>query len=100
MPQALVCILGPPPRGCVWKLTSAARRYCGTKSDLTVDHVIPTSQGGSWSWENLVTACNKCNCKKGSKSLEQLGWKLRKRPQARPSCRQGACEGVLPAAAP
>ena len=49
-----------------------------------MDHVIPTAAGGKWSWDNLVTACTLCNCRKGSKSVEQLGWKLRKRPQVRP----------------
>lgn len=33
-------------------------------------------------WENLVTACTKCNSKKGSKSLKQLGWKLKNKPKA------------------
>ena len=45
-----------------------------------MDHVIPTAAGGKWTWENLVTACTLCNCRKGSKSVEQLGWKLRKKP--------------------
>ena len=58
----------------------AAYRYCGSEQDLTVDHVKPVSKGGLWEWSNLVTACNKCNGKKGSKTLKQLGWKLHKIP--------------------
>jgi len=58
----------------------AAHRYCGSGQDLTVDHVKPVSKGGLWDWSNLVTACNKCNGKKGSKTLKQLGWKLKKIP--------------------
>jgi len=58
----------------------AAHRYCGSGQDLTVDHVKPVSKGGLWEWSNLVTACNKCNGKKGSKTLKQLGWKLKKNP--------------------
>ena len=58
-------------------------RYCGTRSGLTVDHVVPLSKGGKWVWENLVTACSKCNGKKGSKSLKQLVWTLKQRPKAR-----------------
>ena len=46
-----------------------------------MDHVVPLSKGGKWVWENLVTACSKCNGKKGSKSLKQLGWTLKQRPQ-------------------
>lgn len=48
-----------------------------------MDHVVPLSKGGKWVWENLVTACSKCNGKKGSKSLKQLGWTLKQRPKAR-----------------
>lgn len=55
-------------------------QYCGLKHDLTLDHVQPTSAGGQWSWENLVTACTACNGKKGNKPLEQLGWTLRRQP--------------------
>ena len=58
-------------------------RYCGIKQDLTLDHVVPTSAGGQWSWDNLVTACTTCNGTKGNKSLEQLGWKLRRQPNVR-----------------
>ena len=58
----------------------AAHRYCESGQDLTVDHVKPVSKGGLWEWSNLVTACNKCNGKKGSKTLKQLGWKLKKIP--------------------
>lgn len=56
-------------------------RYCGSQSNLTIDHVVPLSKGGKWVWENLVTACTKCNGKKGSKSLKQLGWKLKNTPK-------------------
>lgn len=39
-------------------------RYCGVRTNLTVDHVVPLSKGGKWAWENLVTACTRCNGKK------------------------------------
>jgi 5-methylcytosine-specific restriction endonuclease McrA len=38
--------------------------YCGKilrDHELTIDHVLPKSKGGSWSWENLVTCCVQCN---------------------------------------
>jgi len=41
--------------------------YCGkicNDDEITVDHIIPKSRGGAWSWENLVTACKDCNRKK------------------------------------
>ena len=57
-------------------------QYCGKGSDLTVDHVVPASKGGPWSWENLTTACARCNNKKGDKSLAQSGMRLRSEPKA------------------
>jgi 5-methylcytosine-specific restriction endonuclease McrA len=51
-------------------------QYCGTKSDLTLDHVFPRSRGGEDSWENLVTACNKCNVKKGNRTPDEASMPL------------------------
>ena len=55
-------------------------QYCGTKSDLTLDHVMPKSRGGRDSWENLVTACNTCNVKKGNRTPEEAGMPLKIKP--------------------
>ncbi|KAK9839451.1 hypothetical protein WJX81_002968 [Elliptochloris bilobata] len=55
-------------------------QYCGVRQNLTVDHVVPLSKGGKWAWENLVTACTRCNGRKGDKSLKQLGWRLETKP--------------------
>ena len=57
-------------------------QYCGAKDNLTVDHVVPASKGGPWTWENLTTACAKCNNKKGDKPLQKSGLKLRTTPKA------------------
>jgi 5-methylcytosine-specific restriction endonuclease McrA len=54
--------------------------YCGTKDSLTIDHVVPRSQGGRDSWHNLVTACQKCNAKKGNMTPEEAGMELRHKP--------------------
>ncbi|MFQ5423265.1 MAG: HNH endonuclease [Phycisphaerae bacterium] len=54
-------------------------QYCGRKfatSDLSLDHVIPRSQGGTSSWENIVCACLKCNIKKGGRTPTQAGLHL------------------------
>ncbi len=57
-------------------------QYCGHKGhDLTVDHLIPKRLGGPTSWENLVCCCKKCNTKKGDKTLQQVGFTLRKEPR-------------------
>ena len=54
--------------------------YCGSKDNLTIDHVVPKSQGGRDSWDNLATACQKCNAKKGSLEPRQAGMELRYQP--------------------
>jgi 5-methylcytosine-specific restriction endonuclease McrA len=44
-------------------------QYCMkhlNEHELTLDHVHPKSKGGENTWTNLVTACRKCNVKKGS----------------------------------
>ena len=47
-------------------------QYCGEKSgDMTIDHIVPKSRGGLDSWDNLVTACRKCNNKKGSRTPQE-----------------------------
>jgi|DewCreStandDraft_5_1066085.scaffolds.fasta_scaffold00864_22 5-methylcytosine-specific restriction endonuclease McrA len=59
-----------------------ACQYCGTRSaPLTIDHVIPRSRGGSDSWENLVTACVPCNNRKGNRTPEEAGMRLRSIPR-------------------
>jgi 5-methylcytosine-specific restriction endonuclease McrA len=55
-------------------------QYCGTKKDLTLDHIIPSSKGGPHTWTNLVTACKSCNAKKGDYTPGEVGMPLRKRP--------------------
>jgi 5-methylcytosine-specific restriction endonuclease McrA len=55
--------------------------YCGSTVNLTVDHVIPKSRGGEDSWENLVTACIKCNNKKGSRTPEEARMTLKLNPK-------------------
>ena len=48
--------------------------YCGNHfagSDLTRDHVLPLSKGGKDIWSNVVTACKRCNSKKGGRKPEK-----------------------------
>ncbi|TRD18874.1 HNH endonuclease [Palleronia caenipelagi] len=62
-------------------------QYCGSKGDLTFDHVVPRARGGRTSWENVVAACSPCNLSKGSRSLRQSGLSLR-RPPRRPGAEE------------
>ena len=50
-------------------------QYCGSKRDLTFDHLVPRSHGGETTWDNIVTACSSCNVKKGGKLLKHSGMK-------------------------
>ena len=53
--------------------------YCGVEfpiRDLSRDHVKPTSRGGRDRWTNCVTACRRCNNRKGSKTPEEANMQL------------------------
>lgn len=54
--------------------------YCGKTHELTLDHVKPRSRGGKSSWDNLATACKRCNAYKGDYTPEEAGIKLRHQP--------------------
>jgi len=62
-------------------------QYCGQlfrTSELTLDHVEPRCLGGKLNWENTVTCCNKCNCRKGClrpNQLHKVGMKLLSTPR-------------------
>src|SRR4029079_9774902 len=48
-------------RRAVFARDSWTCQYCGSRSNLTVDHVIPRSKGGSAEWDNIVACCAPCN---------------------------------------
>ncbi len=56
-------------------------QYCGSRSNLTVDHVVPRSKGGSSNWENIVASCAPCNRRKGNALPRQAGMRLLKQPR-------------------
>jgi 5-methylcytosine-specific restriction endonuclease McrA len=57
-------------------------QYCGRNGGerLTIDHVVPRAQGGRTIWENVVSACRACNLRKGSRSPDEAGMRLLRRP--------------------
>jgi 5-methylcytosine-specific restriction endonuclease McrA len=52
---------------------------------MTIDHIIPRSQGGTHQWSNLVAACPACNHRKGGRTLEQAHMRLLRKPVEPPS---------------
>ena len=59
-------------------------QYCGRHSNLTLDHVIPRHKGGPHTWDNLTTACQKCNHQKGGRTPQEAKMPLITKPR-RPS---------------
>ena len=62
-------------------------QYCGrsfARAQLNLDHVVPRSQGGRTSWENVVCSCVRCNLNKGGRTPAQAGLRLLSQPK-RPS---------------
>src|SRR2546422_5771096 len=53
--------------------------FCGSQDDLTLDHYVALSLGGTHDESNLVTACRSCNGRKGKVGagyiIHRLGWK-------------------------
>ncbi len=53
--------------------------YCGKhfhRSQLTRDHIVPSSRRGKDVWENVVAACRRCNQHKDKHLLEEIGMSL------------------------
>ena len=48
----------------VWNRDGGKCCYCGSKSDLEFDHIIPISKGGATTFRNLQLLCKACNLKK------------------------------------
>jgi 5-methylcytosine-specific restriction endonuclease McrA len=70
-------------RRTLYKRDKLTCQYCGKQpgsEELTIDHVIPRSQGGTTTWENCVLACVDCNRKKANKTPKQARMKLLKEP--------------------
>lgn len=64
----------------VFRRDNFSCQYCGYEKELTLDHVIPRSKGGKSAWNNLVSACKRCNARKGDNTPDEAGIKLRIKP--------------------
>jgi 5-methylcytosine-specific restriction endonuclease McrA len=69
-------------RRAVFARDSWTCQYCGSRGNLTVDHVLPRSKGGTSSWDNIVTSCAPCNRRKGDALLRHAGMRLRHKPRS------------------
>ena len=59
-------------------------QYCGKKyptTELSLDHIVPRSQGGMSTWENIVCSCINCNVKKGGRTPKQAHMTLIRKPE-------------------
>lgn len=73
----------PSTRSAVMLRDAFTCQYCGEtpgRHQLTVDHVVPRSRGGAHTWTNLVTACTRCNQRKGSLTPEEANMQLIRKP--------------------
>lgn len=58
-------------------------QYCGNRfstSEMSLDHVLPRSQGGKTTWQNLVCCCVRCNACKGGRTPEQSHMSMIRKP--------------------
>ena len=87
MPNRMV----PFSRRTLFKRDQNECQYCGIKPgvrSLSIDHIMPSSRGGTTDWMNCVVSCVKCNVKKGNKTPEEAGITLLRNP-FRPTLAEG-----------
>lgn len=67
----------------IYRRDRFACQYCGAQpgsEELTIDHVLPRSRGGTSTWENCVLACLDCNARKANRLPDEAHMPLRKSP--------------------
>jgi 5-methylcytosine-specific restriction endonuclease McrA len=69
----------PLNRRAVFMRDSNRCQYCDRAAE-NIDHVVPKTQGGTHTWENVVASCRRCNTKKGGRTPEQAGMSLLRKP--------------------
>jgi 5-methylcytosine-specific restriction endonuclease McrA len=72
----------PLTRRNVFHRDGHACQYCGFSGEqLSIDHVVPRSRGGTDVWENVTTACLPCNVRKGNRTPREAGMPLAREPR-------------------
>lgn len=71
----------PLTRRAVFARDGGRCQYCSAPA-TSLDHVVPRSRGGAHTWENVVSACGRCNHLKADRGVAELGWRLRRPPVA------------------
>lgn len=66
--------ISPSLRWSIFARDGFTCRYCGAQAgqegvELAADHVVSVAEGGAHTYDNLITACQKCNGGKGARSL-------------------------------
>lgn len=69
-----------PTRKQILRRDNHTCAYCG-KPGSTIDHIHPQSRGGKNTWDNLITACQKCNNIKDDRTPQEAGMKLKFEPR-------------------
>lgn len=59
--------ISPKTRWKIWKKDNFTCQICGSRENLSVDHIVPEVNGGSLKTKNLRTLCRSCNSKKNTK---------------------------------
>jgi len=70
----------PLNRKAIFLRDNHSCQYCSGPAE-NVDHVIPRSQGGLHTWDNVVASCRRCNSKKGGRTPRQAGLALNRQPR-------------------
>lgn len=73
----------PLSRGNILARDNFMCQYCAKElpaKEATLDHVVPRSQGGRTTWENIVCCCGACNRKKGGRTPKEARMALLNKP--------------------
>ncbi len=68
----VLATLTPQEWDAILEAAGYACIYCGSRKQLTQDHLIPISRGGPHTAENVAPACGPCNYSKGAKAVAEF----------------------------